>query len=73
MNMRICLYKNNSQWEQYMIKLIVGVVIGAAAGFAYYKFIGCSSGACPLTSNPVISTIYGAVMGALLSGFFHNA
>lgn len=56
-----------------MIKLIVGVVIGAAAGFAYYKFIGCSSGACPLTSNPVISTIYGAVMGALLSGFFHNA
>jgi len=56
-----------------MIKLIIGVVLGAVAGFAYYKFIGCSSGACPLTSNPVISTIYGSVMGALLSGAFHNS
>jgi len=67
------VYMENTRKELYMFKLIIGVVIGAAAGFAYYKFIGCSSGACPLTSNPVISTIYGAVMGALLSGFFHNA
>jgi len=59
--------------EVAMVKLIIGIVLGAVAGFAYYKFIGCSSGACPLTSNPVISTIYGAVMGALLSGVFHNS
>jgi phage shock protein E len=51
-----------------MVKIIIGVVIGAIAGFAYYKFVGCPSGACPLTSNPIISTIYGAVMGALISG-----
>lgn len=51
-----------------MIKLLVGIVIGAAVGFAYYKFIGCASGVCLLTSNPFISTLYGAVMGALIAG-----
>jgi hypothetical protein len=56
-----------------MLKLIIGIIIGALAGFAYYKFIGCPSGACPLTSNPIISTIYGAVMGGLLSGVFSHS
>jgi hypothetical protein len=53
-----------------VLHLILGIVIGGVAGYAYYRFIGCSSGACPLTSNPYISTIYGAVMGALFSGAF---
>ncbi|MDD5675804.1 MAG: DUF6132 family protein [Chitinivibrionales bacterium] len=51
-----------------VIRLVIGVVLGAVAGFAYYRFVGCSSGACPITGNPYISTIYGAVMGALASG-----
>jgi hypothetical protein len=51
-----------------MIKIVVGIIIGAALGFAYYKIVGCSSGTCPITSNPYISTIWGAVMGALLAG-----
>jgi hypothetical protein len=51
-----------------MIKIIIGVVIGAALGFGYYKFVGCSTGSCPITSNPLISTLYGAVMGAVIAG-----
>jgi len=51
-----------------MLQLVIGIALGAAAGFAYYKFVGCASGACPLTSNPYISTIYGALIGAFASG-----
>jgi hypothetical protein len=41
-------------------------ILGAAAGFAYYHYIGCASGTCPLTSNPWTSTAYGAAVGVLL-------
>lgn len=43
---------------------------GAALGFGYHKLVGCSTGACPITANPYISTLYGAVMGFLVSGSF---
>lgn len=36
---------------------------GAALGYGWYRLVGCSTGACPLTSNPWISTIYGAIIG----------
>lgn len=48
-------------------RMILGVVIGGLLGFAYYYFIGCQTGTCPLTSNPFISTGYGAVMGILIT------
>lgn len=53
-----------------ILRLIIGAVVGGGLGFAYYKFVGCSSGACPLTSNPILSTIYGSVVGALLASSF---
>ncbi len=49
-----------------MLRMFIGPLIGAAIGFGYYKFIGCASGACPITSNPWISIIYGAVMGFMI-------
>ena len=52
------------------LKIVIGVVIGGGLGFAYYRFVGCSTGACPLTSNPIISTIYGAVVGGLIGASF---
>lgn len=48
------------------LRTLPAVALGALAGYAYYYFIGCTSGSCPITSNPWVSTGYGAVMGGLL-------
>ena len=53
------------------LKFLLGVLVGGGIGFAYYRFIGCASGTCPLTSNPYISTIYGAVIGLLIAAQLH--
>jgi hypothetical protein len=42
-------------------------LIGGGAGFAYYYYIGCASGTCPITGSPYISTLYGMMMGFLIS------
>ncbi|WP_324756236.1 DUF6132 family protein [Sphingobacterium thalpophilum] len=55
--------------KKYLFTLI-GAIIGAASGFLYWKFIGCSTGSCAITSNPVNSTLYGAAMGGLLLSTF---
>jgi hypothetical protein len=49
------------------MKILVGMLIGAVAGFAVGHFGKCASGTCPLTSNPIISTIIGATFGALIA------
>ena len=41
------------------------VPLGAAVGYAYYYFIGCQSGTCPIQSNPYFSTLYGAMLGGI--------
>ena len=43
------------------------IVLGGLIGYAYYHFIGCRSGVCPITSNPWISSIYGALLGFVLT------
>lgn len=49
------------------IKILIGLAVGAIAGYGYYYFIGCHSGNCPISSNPLISTGYGALIGLILS------
>jgi len=51
---------------------IIGLTIGAAGGFMYYKTVGCSTGTCPITSNPWISTIWGGLIGYLFGGMFNK-
>ena len=56
--------RSNRMWL-YTLAYVMG---GALVGFAYHKLVGCRTGACPITANPYISTIYGAVMGFLAGG-----
>ena len=58
------------KWFSNNLLYIIGAVVGAVAGYIYWQQIGCSSGTCAITSKPLNSTLYGAVMGALLFGMF---
>lgn len=49
---------------------IAGIILGAIGGYLYWKYVGCSSGTCAITSSPTISSIYGAVIGGLFGGMF---
>ena len=51
-------------------RIIIGILVGGGLGFGWYKLVGCSTGTCPLTSIPVISTIYDALFGGLLPPAF---
>jgi hypothetical protein len=44
----------------------IGIAIGALAGYGYYFYVGCASGTCAITSKPLNSTLYGALMGGLV-------
>jgi hypothetical protein len=52
------------------ILYIIGALICALVGFLYWKFVGCASGTCAITSSPINSSIYGALMGSLLFSIF---
>lgn len=45
---------------------MVGLGIGALAGFAYWYYVGCNSGTCIIQSHWYTSTLYGALIGYLI-------
>lgn len=47
--------------------LSLWVLAGAAGGWLYYRYFGCD-GSCAITSSPIRSAAYGALMAAL--GYF---
>lgn len=49
--------------KRRFLKPIAGLVLGAAAGFLYFHYTGCSSGSCAITGNPYMSTLFGAALG----------
>ena len=48
-------------------RIVLAMIIGAALGYAYYYFIGCSSGTCAITSNPINSILYAGFAGLVIS------
>lgn len=48
------------------MRFVVFVMGGALLGFLSYKFVGCRTGACPITANPWLATGFGALMGGWL-------
>lgn len=54
---------------KYKLELI-GVGLGSIAGWLYWYYVGCASGSCAITSSPVNSSLYGAMMGGILLSMF---
>ena len=50
---------------------VFGALAGAVLGFLYYRFVGCN-GSCMIASSPLISTLYGSVMGVLTVNVFRH-
>jgi hypothetical protein len=48
------------------IKLFLPVALGALGGYLYYTFVGCN-GSCAITGSPVNSTLYGSLIGLVLT------
>jgi len=53
------------------MRTILAVSLGAGAGFLYGRYVGCRSGACPLTSNQYVAAIYGGLLGFMFSNMMH--
>ena len=42
------------------------IIPGIIAGYFYWKYVGCASGTCPITSNWHTMVGFGAVIGYLI-------
>jgi LytS/YehU family sensor histidine kinase len=66
----------DKQKLSYLIKhsigSIVGFLVGGVAGYFYYRTVGCSSGACAITSNPYLTIIWGGLLGYLIGSTFNR-
>ena len=62
MNMKKLLFKN---WLTLVL-----VSAGLLGGFFYWRFIGCTSGTCPITSNWHSSVILGGLLGFVIRDLF---
>lgn len=60
------------KWFSKNYLLIIGAATGALSGFLYWKYIGCISGTCAITSKPLNSTLYFSVLGILVFSLFRN-
>ena len=49
---------------------VLGAVLGVIGGYLYWRYVGCASGTCPITSSPWMSSLWGALFGGSFLGLF---
>ncbi|MGI6173891.1 MAG: hypothetical protein ACOYI8_08355 [Christensenellales bacterium] len=50
----------------------IGTAVGLIAGYLYYRFVGCATGACLITANPILSTLYGGFIGGVIGSMIQS-
>ena len=58
------------KWFSNNYLSVAGAIVGGITGYVYWKTIGCVSGTCAITSKPLNSTLYFALLGMLLFSLF---
>lgn len=51
-----------------ILRPLLGALVGATVGYAMYRFVGCKTGACPITANPWVSMAVYGLIGAMVAG-----
>jgi uncharacterized membrane protein HdeD (DUF308 family) len=51
----------------YFWKPLLSVIIGGLGGFLFFYFVGCKSGSCAITSNPLSSILMGSFLGFFIT------
>jgi hypothetical protein len=51
----------------YFWKPFLSLLIGGLGGFLIYYFVGCKSGSCAITSNPLSSVLMGSFLGFFIT------
>ena len=41
-------------------------LVGRTGGWLYYRYVGCTTDTCAVTSSPWLSTGFGYILGSLL-------
>jgi hypothetical protein len=58
---------NAPKLSMALIIRVAGALLGIVGGYLYYIKVGCTSGSCPITSNPWMSMLWGGLMGYLIA------
>jgi len=54
------------KWMEKNKFALIMLIPGSIGGYMYWYFIGCTTGTCPITSNPYGSILYGIILGFVL-------
>ena len=49
-----------------ILRVIALPLVGSAGGWLYYRYVGCTTGTCAVTSSLWLSTGFGYILGSLL-------
>lgn len=55
-----------------IVVYVLAILIGSLLGYAYYYFIGCQKGSCPLQSNMYYNIFLGALLAIVLIETFFS-
>jgi hypothetical protein len=65
-NKKLSVFEKKKIFLFFTLFSAIGTILGAIGAYLYYLKVGCATGSCAITSNPWLSTLWGAVMGFLL-------